>query len=69
MRTWGLFDRDGDTVENLFGYTHEDAANEALGEYENGGRETYEDVHVAEMCDCPSGSIVHPLDVDCGAWV
>jgi hypothetical protein len=66
---YGLFDKDGDVVENLFGYVDEDAANDALGEYERGGRETYEGVHVAAMCSCPSGSIVHEFDVDCGAWV
>lgn len=66
---YGLFDKDGDAVDDLFGYVSQDAANEALGEYERGGRETYDGVHVAEMCECPYGDTVHAFRPRCVAWM
>ncbi len=56
MTLYGLFDKDGDAVDDLFGYTDEGAANDALSAYEHGGRNTYDGVHVGEQCGCPYGS-------------
>jgi hypothetical protein len=56
---FGLFDKDGDAVDDLFGYVDRGAASDALSEYEAGGRNTHEDVHTGEMCTCPLGPLVH----------
>jgi hypothetical protein len=66
---YGLFDGDGDVVDDLFEYTDRDAAYEAFRQYEAAGRNTYDNVHVGEQCGCPEGATVHEFTATCGAWV
>jgi hypothetical protein len=67
-QVFGLFDKDGDAVDDLFGYVDQGAASDALSAYEKAGRATYDNVHVGEQCGCLEGATVHEFTATCGAW-
>lgn len=59
---YGLFDWEGDVVEEHHGYRNASEADEAFGYWERGDRRTYDGVHVGTQCSCAHGSIAHEHD-------
>lgn len=62
MPLYGVFDWEGDVVDDHHGYRTSTEADEALGYWERGNRGTYDGVYAGRQCGCAHGAIVHAYD-------